>query len=190
MGVEFELKFRATPETLDKIKNAYPGGEEIRMQTTYYDTPEGSLSAKRFTLRRRQENEESVCTLKTPGDGLQRGEFEIQCESLEKAVPELCKLSGEYLPAEKLEEVCGARFIRYAKQLILPGCTLELAADAGVLLGGGKEQPLYEIEVELKSGSEESVTAFARELAKTYDLQEEERSKFVRALELANDGRF
>lgn len=190
MGVEFELKFRAIPETLDKIKKAYPGGEEIRMQTTYYDTADGSLSAKRFTLRKRMENEESVCTLKTPGDGLQRGEFEVQCESIENAVPELCKLSGENLPAENLVKVCGAKFIRYAKQLTLTGCTLELAADAGVLMGGGKEQPLCEIEVELKEGSRERAIAFARKLAEEYCLTEETRSKFVRALELANDGRF
>ena len=87
-------------------------------------------------------------------------------------------------------EVCGAKFTRYAKQLTLPDCMLELAVDEGILLGGGNEQPLYEIEVELKSGSQESVTAFARQLAKTYDLQEEERSKFARALEMATYGRF
>ena len=93
MGFEFELKFRATPEILQKIKKAYPGGEEIRMQTTYYDTADGSLSAKRFTLRKRMENEESVCTLKTPGDGQMRGEFETRCKEIAEAIPELCKLS-------------------------------------------------------------------------------------------------
>lgn len=190
MGFEFELKFRATPEILQKIKKAYPGGEEIRMQTTYYDTADGSLSAKRFTLRKRMENEESVCTLKTPGDGQMRGEFETRCKEIAEAIPELCKLSGENIPTEELVEVCGAKFTRYAKQLTLPDCMLELAVDEGILLGGGNEQPLYEIEVELKSGSQESVTAFARQLAKTYDLQEEERSKFARALEMATYGRF
>ena len=87
-------------------------------------------------------------------------------------------------------EVCGARFIRYAVKLEFADCILEIAADAGVLLGGGKEQPLYEIEVELKSGSRESVIAFAQVLAKTYGLQKEEKSKFRRALELAKNGRF
>ena len=190
MGIEFELKFRATPETLKKIKNAYPGGKEIRMQTTYYDTADGSLSAKRFTLRKRQENGESVCTLKTPGDGLQRGEFETQCQSIENAIPELCKLSGENIPAENLVEVCGASFTRYAKQLTLADCVLEIAADEGVLLGSGKKQPLYEVEVELKDGSRERVVAFARDLAERYHLQEEPLSKFARALELVKYGRF
>lgn len=190
MGFEFELKFRATPETIEKIRNTYSGGEEIRMQTTYYDTPDGSLAAKKFTLRKRQENEESVCTLKTPGDGVSRGEFETRSNKIEDAIPELCKLSGEKLPAEHLIEVCGAKFIRYAKTLILPDCALELAADEGVLLGGGSEQPMYELEVELKSGSRNCVVAFAQKLAETYCLEAEEKSKFRRALELAKNGRF
>ena len=67
MGIEFELKFRATPEILDKLR-AEVGGEEsvIRMETTYYDTREGALSERKITLRRRMENDVSVCTLKTP----------------------------------------------------------------------------------------------------------------------------
>lgn len=190
MGIEFELKFRANPEILEKIKNAYPDGEEIRMQTTYYDAADGSLSAKKFTLRKRQENDESVCTLKTPLDGAGRGEFETRSESIENAIPELCKLSGEELPTQNLVEVCGARFTRYAKTVTFADSVLEIAADAGVLLGGGKEQPLYEVEVELKSGSRESVVVFAQALATTYGMQKEEKSKFKRALELAKNGRF
>ena len=185
MGFEFELKFRATPETLIKIKNAYPGGAEIRMHTTYYDTADGRLSAKKFTLRRRQENGESVCTLKTPGKGQLRGEFEIRKEKIEDAIPELCKLSGVNLPTSGLVEVCGARFVRYAKEEVLSDCALELAVDEGTLTGGGKTQPLYEVEVELKSGNPESVVAFAQTLAQTYGLQTEETSKFKRALDMA-----
>jgi len=190
MGFEFELKFRTTPETLEKIREAYPGGQVIQMETTYYDTPQGCLSAKKYTLRRRRENGESVCTLKTPGAGPLRGEFETRCEKIEDAIPELCKLSGAGLPTAGLTEVCGAKFTRYAKDVTLPGGTLELAADKGVLTGGGKEQPFWEIEVELKSGSRESVIGFARTLAESYALQEEEKSKFKRALELAKYGRF
>lgn len=184
MGFEFELKFRATPETLEKIRKAYPGGQVIQMQTTYYDTQEGRLAEKKFTLRKRRENGESVCTLKTPGGELGRREYEVLLPDIEKAIPELCKLSGEKIPAENLVEVCGARFTRYAKEMMFFDCTLEIAADEGNLLGGGKEQPFCEIEVELKAGSRESVVAFARTLAAAYGLETEEKSKFKRALEL------
>ena len=190
MGFEFELKFRATPETLEKIRKAYSGGQVIQMETTYYDTPEGSLAEKKFTLRKRRENGECVCTLKTPGGEQGRGEFEVLQPDIEKALPELCKLSGEIIPGESLMEVCGAKFTRYAKEMTFSDCTLELAADAGVLTGGGKELPFCEIEVELRAGSRESVIGFARTLAESYALQEEEKSKFKRALELAKYGRF
>ena len=119
-----------------------------------------------------------------------RGEFETRCEKIEDAVSELCKLSGEVIPSENLVEVCGARFTRYAKALTFSDCVLELAVDEGVLLGGGKEQSFYEIEVELKAGSREAVVAFAHELAQTYRLETEEKSKFQRALELEKYGRF
>lgn len=190
MGFEFELKFRATPETLEKIRKAYPGGQVIQMQTTYYDTPQGCLAEKKYTLRLRKENDLRVCTLKTPGGEQGRGEFEVLQPDIKKALPELCKLSGEKIPGGNLMEVCGAKFTRYAKEVTLSDCSLELAADEGVLTGGGKELPFCEIEVELKAGSRESVIGFARRLAESYGLQEEEKSKFKRALELAKYGKF
>ena len=81
--------------------------------------------------------------------------------------------------------VCGARFTRLAKLLELPQCTVEIALDEGVLLGGGRELPLREVEVELKDGSEEAAVAFAAELAKQYGLTPESKSKFRRAHGLA-----
>ena len=112
------------------------------------------------------------------------GEYDFQALS-----KELCKLSGSrellVLTAEGLEPVCGARFTRQAGLLEAEGCRLELALDSGVLLGGGRELPLCEIEAELKDGSEEAAAAFAAGLAAKYSLTAESRSKFRRALMLA-----
>lgn len=185
MGYEFELKFRANPEILEKMGRDFPADEVFRMRTTYYDTEDGALSEKRLTLRCRRENDISVCTLKTPTGGVGRGEFEIRCDSIEKAIPELCKLSGVELPHSGLVPVCGAEFTRQAKTLVLPDCTVELALDQGVLTGGGKEIPLFEVEVELKAGSQECAVAYAQALAAGYGLILETKSKFRRALDLA-----
>ena len=190
MAIEFELKFRATPEILQALRNAVAAEErEIAMETTYYDTPERALSARRYTLRRRMENGVSVCTLKTPAGALGRGEYEINCDGIWEAIPELCKLSGvEELPslaADGLVAVCGARFTRIAKTVILQDCTVELALDQGVLAGGGREIPLCEAEVELISGSREAAAAYAAVLAGKFGLQPEKHSKFRRALTLA-----
>ena len=64
---------------------------------------------------------------------------------------------------------------------------MELALDQGILLGGGKEVPLCELEVEHKEGNRASMEAFAAELAGIYNLQPERKSKFARALALCEE---
>ena len=65
------------------------------------------------------------------------------------------------------------------------GAQLELALDKGCLLGGGKEVPLCEVEVELKSGSEDAAVGFGVILARQFGLIPQKKSKFRRALALA-----
>ena len=189
MGIELEVKFRATEELLEKIRSQAPGQEQIyRMQTTYYDTPSGAYAAKKCTLRRRLENDKSICTLKAPAQGFGRREWETECDTIEEAIEKLCKLQVPQellaLAEEGLVPICGASFTRVAKLVQLQDGTAELALDQGVLMGGGKEIPLCEIEVEKKTCSEEACMAFAEELKARYGLQLEERSKFKRALDL------
>ena len=188
MGIEYELKFKATPQQQELVRQMFDVPEQLfSMETTYYDTPSGALSARHYTLRRRMENHRSVCTLKAPAD-LGRGEWECDCADIWEAIPVLCQLGApadlEALVKEGLIEVCGARFTRIAKTVQLPEATAELALDSGVLLGGGKELPLCEIEVELKEGKPEAVAAFAAQLALGVGLATEKRSKFRRALAL------
>lgn len=186
MGMEFELKFTCPPEQQKGILEAYPGvWQQIQMQTTYYDTPDGAFAQKKMTLRRRMENGQSICTLKTPEENGVRGEWEVQAQSIEDALTELCKLSGVPQPKAEPVAVCGAEFTRRALQLPLDGCTVELALDTGILLGGGRQCALAEMEVELKDGDAGVAEAFARCLAAKFDLQEESLSKFRRALALA-----
>jgi adenylate cyclase class IV len=95
MGIEFELKFRSQPEQQDALAQQFPGPwETIAMQTTYYDTPQRILGQRHMTLRRRLENGEAVCTVKTPEIGGARGEWDCRCENIHRAIPELCKLGG------------------------------------------------------------------------------------------------
>lgn len=187
MGREYELKFRADPDTLGAIGAKFKTFTAINMDTTYYDTPDGYLSQRRWTLRRRMENGMSICTAKVPLPDGSRGEWEVACPSIQEAIPELWKLGApaELLTLPPLEASCGARFRRKASTLRLHGCTVELALDEGVLLGGGKELPFAEVEVELKGGSELACTAFAQGLAREFSLTPEPRSKLQRALDLA-----
>ena len=186
MAREFELKYAATPEIQEKIREKLGEFEEISMETTYFDTPEGALSARRITLRSRQENGICVCTLKTPGVGHGHGEWDTQAPWCAETAKKLWEECGEKpVPFEALVPVCGAKFVRRAALVRLPDCTVEVALDAGVLLGGGKERPLCEVEVEAKAGSEEAAAAFAQALAAEFGLSAERESKFRRASALA-----
>ena len=188
MGREFELKFRASVRQMDAIKAEFDGFREINMVTAYYDTPDQALFSRHWTLRCRQENETAVCTLKAPCPEGGRTEWEVECADIEAAIPELCKAGApeelKDLAAGKLEKVCGARFVRQAALIELEDCTVELALDRGILQGGARMQLLGEVEVELKSGSQEAAIAFARDLAVKYGLMQERLSKYIRALDL------
>lgn len=192
MGVEFELKFSANPTQQTSIRQQYlPAYEQFRMQTTYYDTPTGELSGQHITLRCRMENEEAVCTVKTPLAGYGRGEWECRCHDIYKAIALLVEAGApkelSALTEKTLIPVCGARFTRLAGTLEYNGAVLEIALDTGVLTGGGKEQPLCEVEVELKSGEPEAAIAFGMELGQCFALVPQKKSKFRRALELAQE---
>ena len=186
MGREFELKYSATPEKLEVIRKEWENWTVISMETTYFDTLENTLSEQKCTLRQRMENGNAVCTLKTPAAGFARGEWEEQDIWSRETVSKLFDAAGrEKIPFEELTPVCGARFTRWAKILELSDCTVEIALDEGVLLGGGKKIPLCEIEVELKKGTEENAVNWAGHLAARYGLPQLTKSKFRRASALA-----
>ena len=199
MATEFEIKLRAagTQQLSEILKapevTARAQGKlrEIHMKTCYYDTEDGALSARRWMLRQRQENERSVITMKTPGEGYARGEWECEGASPEEAVETLIRKGAPEalrdLVRPGLTMVCGAEFIRLTQPLRLSGETVcEICADGGVLLGGRRREPLCELELELTRGSGAQMLAFARELSKKFGLTEEQKSKFVRARRLAD----
>lgn len=189
MGREYELKYRADSAAMDAIQEKYGSFTSITMETTYYDTPDLKLRLRRWTLRRRLENGVSICTVKIPLPDGSRGEWEVESNSLMSGVLALCAAGAPEellaLTAGGVAPFCGAKFTRLAKTLDLPQGTVELALDRGILLGGGKEAPFAEVEVELKSGCDEAAAAFAEALAAEFGLTPEPKSKLARAMELA-----
>ena len=189
MGREFELKYRATEEQLKNIEAIFGGFREIRMETTYYDAPDGVFSRLHWTLRRRMENGVSVCTLKSNLSDGSRGEWEVEWGDILSAVPRLIAMGApkelEEYTRDGVSPTCGARFTRKALTLAAGEGTVELALDQGQLLGGGQALPFAEVEVELKQGRDEDAVAFAQALAARFGLTQEPKSKLRRALELA-----
>lgn len=188
MGREFELKYQATPEIIGSIREKFGEFTPISMETTYYDTEDLSLRKRKWTLRQRLENGRAVCTVKTPLPDGSRGEWEVECTDLAAGAARLCAMGA---PGEILNYVnqgvvpfCGAKFTRLAKTIELPGGAVELALDQGVLLGGGREKPFAEVEVELKSGSDAVAEDFAGALAREFGLKPQPKSKLARAMAL------
>ena len=199
MATELEIKYAVDdllkldcilcdPVVTERMGARY---ENIQMQTVYYDTPSGALSARRWTLRLRRENDRSVVTVKTPDKGYARGEWEYEGEYLDDAIEPLIALGAPEGLREALEKeppvpVCGAEFVRITAPLTLAdGTRCALCGDIGNLTGGGRSEPLCELELELTEGSEAAMLDYARALAEKYALREERRSKQARARALA-----
>lgn len=188
VGIEYEHKFKADLSDLMAMNAAFSQeSKEISMETVYYDTPSGSLSARRYTLRRRLENGISVCTLKVPA-GDARGEWETENVFIENAIPDLIAAGAPEALKELVKEgifpICGAKFTRLTKTIVLEDAVAELALDHGYLFGGGQKAPLCEVELELKSGDQESFDRYVQRVAKEFSLEVEPESKFRRALRL------
>ncbi len=192
MGREFELKYQGNDAVLEAIAAAFSGLRRIEMETSYYDTSGGVLSARKMTLRLRRENHVTVCTLKTPLPDGSRGEWECIADSMDEGLEKLLQLGApeeiKELAATGLQVCCSARFVRLATEVPTADGTAELALDRGVLLGGGKQTALCEVEVELKTGSDAACAAFAANLAEAYGLVPQPDSKFRRAMALAQEG--
>lgn len=162
----------------------------IRMRTTYYDTEDGFLEKRRWMFRLRTENDRSVVTMKTPGEGHTRGEWEVESDYLDEALEKLAALGAPQelaaLQPDTLAPICGASFTRITAELRLSEDTAcMICGDVGELTGGGKSALLCELELELKHGNEAELTAFAQNLMETYHLSEQPLSKLQRARALA-----
>lgn len=185
MGRELEFKYTLTEEAFQALQARFAPFRQIRMQTTYYDTPDSVLGKRKWTLRRRMENDSPVCTLKTPGKDGARGEWECPGEDFRGLLALGAPKELEGL-LNDLHPTCGAAFTRLAADVWSGSTRMELALDRGQALGGGKTAPIFELEIELKEGSDEAAQAYAREIAEEYGLAEQKVSKFRRAMELVS----
>ena len=197
MGKEIEIKLAAPDAAVleavaedARVEAARTGAwQEIRMVTEYLDTPGREIAARKWTLRRRTENGEAVYTIKTPGDGYVRGEWESRKDNLHEAVRELVRLGAPEeltaLVAGGVARTCGVEFLRRTAELALNGARCALCLDDGILLGAARRRPFCEVELELASGEAAPMLAFAAYLQEHHALREERKSKFVRAAELA-----
>lgn len=170
--------------------------QEMHMRSTYYDTSDGVLSQRKWTLRLRDEGGHCVAAFKTQNvsDDLgffTRNEWQCNATSMQEAIPQLIDQGAPrelktLLRGKELLPVCGAEFTRRAVYLYMEdGVRIEMAGDLGYLFAGEKQEPICEVELELLYGDAVSLSPLCNQLVEEYGLYEELRSKYQRAKALA-----
>lgn len=201
--MERELKFRVDDpgvfaELLSRSELAgytlARSGHE-QQQNTYYDTSDGQLRSRGYSLRVRDLGTHRVLTLKWNGrvDGAthERNELEAPLGAGELGQPwpagELGDLLGTLLgPTPLLQPLFTIATERH-KLLAGPAAApvAEVALDHSTVLAGELREQFYELEAEqLPGGNEGDVQLLDTALRGSWPLVPEERSKFERGLRL------
>ncbi len=203
MAVEIEIKLRINNnKTVGLIcddavveEGRMEAWRDVTMRSTYFDTPSHELYRRKWTLRRRLEDDASIIAFKQMGfqeeSLFSREEWQIPGESIEEALPALVHRGAprELLELSGFVERCSVSFVRHATKLRLPeGSIVELAIDRGHIRAGDKTEPMLELELELLSGEPEEMVSIAASWESKFNLSKECHSKYMRALRLLESG--
>jgi triphosphatase len=203
---EFELKFQVDPCDRAAVEAAVARGRSTRtrLQARYYDTADGALAAQRIVLRIRKEGERWVQTAKAPGSGaLERHEHNAEIEigkGGDMPLPRLERHAGAPVgalidkalraagqaPAEaRLMPLHATDIRRTTREMRTGDARVELAFDRGEVRAGERSYPVCELEIELKSGSPQSLLELARRWRLRYRISLDTVSKAARGERLA-----
>lgn len=203
MALEQEIKLVVTGEQsltfLDlPFTAAYQQGtlHHKHLITTYFDTPDFHLMKHGLGLRLRFDGDNWLQTVKEAGrvtNGLhQRQEWESSVSgrdfdlALLRQTP-IQKWVDDPVFWATLAPIFTTEFDRqYCLLENADQTTIEVAYDRGRVYTATSEASIHEVELELKSGQLHYLTALARDLCTTGQLQESNRSKAQQGFELAN----
>lgn len=199
MTIEIELKFIATPQAAGKLASAltaWPHEHEPAQELTniYYETEDNQLRRWDMGLRVRGVDKRFEMTLKTAGKTLgglhQRPEYNVD---LAEPVPDINRLPPAIWPQgtdlaalqSRLRPLFSTHFAREKWLVRYQQSEIEVAFDQGEAAAGELKEPLYEVELELKSGDRSDLMAFAHQLIATGGLRLGSLSKAARGYQLA-----
>lgn len=194
--LETELKLRLSQDAGAVLERApaFAGTavEQRRQTTQYFDTPELALAANGFTLRIRNSGKLRVQTLKTtasePGSASRRGEWEWEVEGTEPALDRLAETpAAAVVPdlARRLRPVFLTEIERRARRVrIDAGTEIEAAHDRGRIVADDADEPVDELELELKQGAPGALYRLAIALHATVPMRLAPESKAARGYRL------
>jgi inorganic triphosphatase YgiF len=203
MAKETEIKLRASPEILAALRN-HPllkkrnksGWQEHELRNQYFDTPQRDLSAAGVALRLRRDGEQVIQTLKSRGSSVaglsERNEWDWY---LSAAQLDLSLLDAECWPPSLkdldknlLAPVFTTDFHREKAEIAWGRgkgrVVLEAALDLGSICTGERQEPICELELELREGSPSGLLELAIELATDLPLMPCDISKAERGYRL------
>ncbi|MCH8536727.1 MAG: CYTH domain-containing protein [Alkalimonas sp.] len=201
MAIEIELKFLLQSINNAQLEAAMTGavaervqGETLHLLNSYYDTPEHWFQHHGMGLRSRQQGSQIEHTIKLAGQqhGALHARPEYNVIATER-VPQLAAFPAEVWPDNSpvaklqadLTELFRTDFQRQQWWLTMQdGTAMELVFDQGHIAAQGMQQPICELELELKSGEVSEVFALARHLVTALPLRLGVQSKAERGYRL------
>lgn len=194
--VEIELKLAlagdqaARLRRLAELRAVRPARQ--RLFSLYLDTPDFDLFGRGIALRLRRVGFHWVQTLKaragTGGLLTRRPEWEVQVTGNRPDLSVLPEEARALISAEWRDRLAPAfetDFVRLAWLLRHGESEIEVALDRGAIRSGGRELPISEVELELKSGRLDDLFTLAEGWLDTLPFQLEPRSKAQRGYQLA-----
>lgn len=195
MPREIEFKLEIDPEAagriLDKSWLCEGPCEAMPQLTVYYDTPDGEVRRRGFTLRVRSVGDRYLQTVKTlaAGAGLfERGEWEYEVGSIELDRECLGRTPLAHFQSAELAPVIRSEVMRRSCRISSDGSEIQLDYDDGEIAAGGRSYGFSEIELELIDGDPSVALKLARQIADSEPVKIGVMSKAERGFALG-DGR-
>jgi triphosphatase len=184
-GTEIELKFLATEAVFKAARQCglfggdSPRPAAQRLRSVYFDTEDGSLRRNNMALRMRTQRRGYILALKWNNSELgapfERGEIEVKAPS-----PELdpgllgagiAETIANLTNGDALLPVYETDIRRTIRRVRGETSEIEVAFDRGFIIAGEQKQPVWEIELELKSGDPEALYQLGLAFAGTLDIR-------------------
>ncbi|WP_022681104.1 CYTH and CHAD domain-containing protein [Sphingobium bisphenolivorans] len=172
MKQEVELKLELACELAEPFSrlSLLPEQSEVaKLEAVYFDTPDKQLSGKGVSLRIRKSGKRRVQTVKADRDGatglFARAEWEMPVPGnvpvLDTRTP-VAAMLGDAVQA--IEPMFHVDVERRTWLVAENGAEIELVLDQGRVHAGDREEPVCEVELELKSGEPGALFALARRI--------------------------
>ena len=191
MSNEIEIKLAVSDQAFNELQEHLKNftclvHKKQFLSNTYYDYPDHFLAKQKMGLRIRQEDQKLTLTLKTNGEviGGLHSRPEYNLSLTEKETPTNAQLrelySFEQLPSSTLQPIFSTDFNRTFWFVEFQQSKIEVAFDQGKIISGESEQPICEIEFELKSGNVQDLFDFVETLPFERDIYFSSASKAKR----------